>query len=636
MPLLRLEEISLAYGHIPLLARVNLQIDDGERVCLVGRNGAGKTTLLRVITGAVTPDEGDIWRKDTLRVAHLEQEVPPDTDQTIFEVVAGGLGELGSLLTEYHQMTHGPDALDRASLRGLAELQTRIETLGGWNINQKVATVLTRLSLPGDKRLSDCSGGIRRQVMLARALVCEPDLLLLDEPTNHLDINAIIWLESYLVNFQGALIFITHDRSFVRRLATRIVELDRGKLISFPGNYDTYLRKKDELLEIEERAIAKFDKKLAEEEAWIRQGIKARRTRNEGRVRALHALRREKAQRLETQNKARFGIDAGNLSGKLVVDVRRVSFRYDEHWIVRDWSVRILRRERVGVLGPNGSGKSTLLKLILGELKPTSGEVVLGTRLQVVYFDQHRRMLDLEKTVRENLSDSDYVTVKGRSRHVIGYLKDFLFAPDRIDSPVKSLSGGERNRLLLAKIFTRSANMIVLDEPTNDLDVDTLELLEDLLADYEGTLLLVSHDRTFLDNVVTSTLVFEGDGKFGEYAGGYEDWERYQRPIPPFAEAQKAVKVNAQENAETDKLIGTPRKLTYKEQRERQNLPNRIEALEAEQGELHKLMAEADFYRQPGDKIAASIERLETVKRELEACYERWQFLESVAKRASY
>jgi ABC transport system ATP-binding/permease protein len=636
MPLLRLEEISLAYGHIPLLARVNFQVDEGERVCLVGRNGAGKTTLLRIITGAATPDEGDIWRKDTLRVAHLEQEVPPDTDQTIFEVVAGGLGELGSLLTEYHQMTHRADTLDQAALRGLAQLQARIETLGGWHVNQKVATVLTRLSLPGDRRLSDCSGGIRRQVMLARALVCDPDLLLLDEPTNHLDINAIIWLESYLVNFQGALIFITHDRSFVRRLATRIVELDRGKLISFPGDYDTYLRKKDELLEIEERAIAKFDKKLAEEEAWIRQGIRARRTRNEGRVRALRSLRREKAQRLEAQNKARFGIDAGNLSGKLVVDVRRVSFRYDEHWIVRDWSVRILRRERVGILGPNGSGKSTLLKLILGELKPNSGEVVLGTRLQVVYFDQHRRMLDLEKTVRENMSDSDYVTVKGRARHVIGYLKDFLFAPERIDSPVKSLSGGERNRLLLAKIFTRSANMIVLDEPTNDLDVDTLELLEDLLADYEGTLLLVSHDRTFLDNVVTSTLVFEGNGKFGEYAGGYEDWERYQRPIPPFAEAQKRVKANPRATGEKVKLIDTPRKLTYKEERERQNLPDRIEALEAEQGELHKLMGEADFYRQPGDKIAAIIERLETVKRELEACYERWQFLESVANRASH
>jgi ATP-binding cassette subfamily F protein uup len=631
MALLRLEEISLAYGHIPLLTHSDFQIDAGERVCLVGRNGTGKTTLLRVITGAVVPDEGVIWRMDTLRVAHLEQEVPPDTDQRIFEVVAGGLGELGGLLTEYHQMTHQASVPDGATLHGLAQLQARIETLGGWNINQKVETVLTRLSLPGDKRFSDCSGGIRRQVMLARALVCEPDLLLLDEPTNHLDINAITWLESYLLTFRGALIFITHDRTFVRRLATRIVELDRGKLKSFPGNLDAYLRKKDELLEIEERAIAKFDKKLAEEEAWIRQGIKARRTRNEGRVRALHALRREKAQRLEAQGKARFGIDAGNLSGKLVADVRRVSFRYDQHWIIRDWSTRILRGERVGILGPNGSGKSTLLKLILGELAATSGEVVLGTRLQVAYFDQHRRMLNLEKTVRQNMSDSDYVTVKGRSRHVIGYLKDFLFVPERIDSPVKALSGGERNRLLLAKIFTRSANMIVLDEPTNDLDVDTLELLEDLLADYDGTLLLVSHDRTFLDNVVTSTLVFEGDGKFGEYAGGYEDWERYQRPIPAApVEPQKTGKEPPQTIVKKSPS-NKSRKLTFKEQRERESLPERIEALEAEQAQLHKLMGEADFYRQSSDQIAATMERLETVKGDLEACYERWQTLESVA-----
>jgi len=632
MPLLRLEEISLAYGHFPLLARVDFQIDAGERVCLVGRNGTGKTSLLRIIAGAVAPDEGEMWRMDTLRVAHLEQEVAPETDQTVFEVVAGGLGQLGSLLTQYHQITHQATPTEPAALEGLGRLQASIETLGGWNTNQRVETVLTRLSLPGDKRLSDCSGGIRRQVMLARALVCEPDLLLLDEPTNHLDINAITWLENYLLAYQGALIFVTHDRTFVRRLATRIVEMDRGKLTSFPGNLDAYLGKKDELLEIEERAAAKFDKKLAEEEAWVRKGIKARRTRNEGRVRALQALRREKAQRLEAQGKARFGIDVGNMSGKLVIDVRRVSFRYGDHWIIRDWSTRILRGERVGILGPNGSGKSTLLKLILGELEPTSGEVVLGTRLQVAYFDQHRRMLDPEKTVRENMSDSDYVTVKDRSRHVIGYLKDFLFAPERIDSPVKALSGGERNRLLLAKIFTRSANMIVLDEPTNDLDVDTLELLEDLLADYDGTLLLVSHDRTFLDNVVTSTLVFEGDGKFGEYAGGYEDWESYQRAIPTVpVESQKAAKDIPRAGAEKDHRIDKRRKLTYKEQRERETLPDRIETLEAEQAQLHALMGDGNFYRQTSDKITIAMERLETVKRELEACYERWQTLESVA-----
>jgi ABC transport system ATP-binding/permease protein len=632
MPLLRLDQISLAYGHLPLLTHVDFQIEAGERVCLVGRNGTGKTTLFRVITGAAVPDKGEIWRMDTLRVAHLEQEVRPDTDQTIFEVVASGLGEIGELLSEYHHLTHHQDLGRRESLRELAQLQTRIETLDGWNVNQKVETVLTRLGLPEDKKLADCSGGTRRQIMLARALVSAPDLLLLDEPTNHLDINAITWLEKYLENYHGALMFITHDRTFVRRLATRIVELDRGKLTSFPGNFDAYLQKKDELLDIEERAYAKFDKRLAEEEAWIRRGIKARRTRNEGRVRALQALRREKAQRLEVQGRARFGLDAGAMSGKLVVDVRRISFRFGDNQILRDFSTRILRGERVGVIGPNGCGKSTLLCLILGELEPSSGQVVLGTRLQVAYFDQHRRTLDPEKTVRENMSDTDYVTVKGRSRHVIGYLKDFLFPPQRIDSPVKALSGGERNRLLLAKIFTQPANMIVLDEPTNDLDVDTLELLEELLSEYEGTLLLVSHDRTFLDNVVTSTLVFEGDGRFQEYAGGYEDWERYQRQIPAApAEIPKRAIAQPTPTSSTAATGERPRKLTYKERRELESLPEKIESLEAEQFELHALIGKADFYRQSSEKITATLQRLETVKGELEAAYERWQELESVA-----
>jgi ATP-binding cassette subfamily F protein uup len=636
MPLLRLDHISHAYGHVPLLTRVDFQIDAGERVCLIGRNGSGKTTLFRIISGSVVPDEGEIWHMETLRVAHLEQEVPPDTDETIFEVVAGGLGELGALLTEYHNLTHYSQLARRDALRDLAQLQARIETLDGWNINQKVEIVLTRLNLPEDKPLVDCSGGTRRQVMLARALVSAPDLLLLDEPTNHLDINAINWLEKYLLGYNGAVMFITHDRTFVRRLATRVIELDRGQLISFAGDFDRYLLKKDELLEIEERALAKFDKKLAEEEAWIRRGIKARRTRNEGRVRALQALRKEKAERLENQGKARFSLDSGAISGKLVVDVRRVSFRYDDKLIIRDLSTRILRGDRVGIIGPNGSGKSTLLKLILGELEPTSGEVVLGTRLQVAYFDQHRRLLDAEKTVRENLSDSDYVTVRGRSRHVIGYLKDFLFPPQRIDSPVEALSGGERNRLLLAKIFIQSANLIVLDEPTNDLDVETLELLEELLSEYEGTILLVSHDRTFLDNVVTSTLVYEGDGKFTEYAGGYEDWERYQRPIPD-APAEPRKRLNAQpiprpvESQRSEK----PRKLTYKEQRELAALPVKIEALEAEHADLHALMGEAEFYRQTSAKITATMDRMEAVKAELEAAYQRWQELEALTPSAN-
>jgi ABC transport system ATP-binding/permease protein len=628
MTLFRLDNVSLAYGHIPLLSHADFQIDAGERVCLVGRNGAGKSTLLRVITGAATADEGEIWRQETLRTGHLEQEVPPDADQTIFQVVAAGLGELGALLAEYHEASHAAGAAERATLARLAGLQARIEAEGGWNIHQKVETVLTRLSLPAEKSLADCSGGIRRQVMLARALVAEPDLLLLDEPTNHLDISAITWLEKYLLAYRGALIFITHDRTLVKRLATRIVDLDRGKLASFPGDYDSYLRKKDELLEIEARAAAKFDKKLAEEETWIRRGVKARRTRNEGRVRALQAMRRERGRRLAMLGKARFGIDAGELSGKLVVDLRRVRFAYGDNVIVRDLSTAILRGDRVGIIGPNGSGKSTLLKLVLGEIAPTAGQVVRGTRLQVAYFDQHRRRLDPEKTVRENMSEgSDYVTVKGRSRHVIGYLKDFLFPPQRIDSPVKSLSGGERNRLLLAKIFTRSVNMMVLDEPTNDLDVDTLELLEDLLADYKGTLLLVSHDRTFLDNVVTSTLVFEGDGKIGEYVGGYEDWARYR----DLAAAERIEAAPKRPDA-ARAIAKEPRarrsgKLSFKEQRELDGLPGKIASLETEQAELQTALSDAEFHRRPRDKIAAAIERLEAVSKELEECYARWELL---------
>jgi ATP-binding cassette subfamily F protein uup len=632
MPLLRLDNVSLAYGHLPLLASIDFQIDPRERVCLVGRNGTGKTTLFRVITGMAIPDRGEVWRAETLRVAHLEQEVPPDTDQTIFQVVAGGLGEVGSLLTEYHQVTQAARVDEGFSLQQLGRLQARIEARDGWNINQKVETVLTRLNLPEDKRLVDCSGGTRRQVMLARALVCEPDLLLLDEPTNHLDISAITWLEKHLLSYNGAVMFITHDRTFVRRLATRIVELDRGHLASFLGDFDGYLRKKDELLEIEERAGAKFDKKLAEEEAWIRRGVKARRTRNEGRVRALQALRQEKAQRLEAQGKARFGIDSGASSGKLVVDLRKVSFSYGENTVIRELSTRILRGDRVGIIGPNGSGKSTLLKLILGELQPTSGAVVLGTRLQVAYFDQHRRLLDPEKTVRENMSDSDYVTVRGHSRHVIGYLKDFLFPPQRIDSPVDALSGGERNRLLLAKIFTQSANMMVLDEPTNDLDVDTLELLEELLAEYQGTLLLVSHDRTFLDNVVTSTLVFEGEGQFNEYAGGYDDWERYQRQLPEAPIPPPRRPIATPRTDPSAKRVDGPRKPTYKEQRELETLPGRIESLEKEQRELHVRMGEGDFYRQPNATITAAMDRLESLKLELEAIYQRWQELESLSR----
>ena len=631
MPLLRLDGVSLAYGHLPLLSRVDFQIEPSERVCLVGRNGAGKSTLLRVLKGALLPDEGDIWRHNALRIAHLEQEVPPDSEETIYEVVAAGLGDLGELLTEYHQATQAAGVGERPSLQRMAELQVRIDALAGWNIEQKVQTVLTRLGLFADQCFARCSGGIRRQTMLARALVSEPDLLLLDEPTNHLDIEAINWLEHFLLDYRGALIFITHDRMFLRHLATRIIELDRGKLSSFSSDFDAYLSKKEELLEIETRAAANFDKKLAEEEAWIRQGIKARRTRNEGRVRALQAMRRQRSQRLGAPGQVRFGLDAGTLSGKLVVDLRGVSFAYGNDIIIRGLSTTILRGDRIGIIGPNGCGKTTLLKLILGEITPTSGKVVIGSRLKIAHFDQHRRELDLDKTVRENITDgSDYVTVQGRSRHVIGYLRDFIFPPERIDSPVKALSGGERNRLLLAKIFTQSANMLVLDEPTNDLDVETLELLENLLADYQGTLLLVTHDRTFLDNVVTSTLVFEGEGKVGEYAGGYQDWELQRMAALP-KEGPKITVPSPVVTTITEKTNDKHRKLSYKERRELEALPKKIEVLEAEQSTLHGLMSDGDFYRQPGDKITAAIERLRALNNELEACYARWETLEARA-----
>ncbi|MDH5712152.1 MAG: ATP-binding cassette domain-containing protein [Gammaproteobacteria bacterium] len=629
MPLLSLSDVSLAYGHHPLLKQVDFQIDKGERVCLVGRNGTGKSTLFRVISHQAEPDEGEVWRKDTLRVAYLEQEVPTDSADTIYQVVASGLGEMGQLLTDYHNAVHHVG--DELSLDRLHELQHRIEVQDGWNINQKVETILSRLDLDADKKLIDCSGGMRRRVLLARALVSEPDLLLLDEPTNHMDIAAITWLEEYLLNFKGALIFITHDRTFLSHLATRIIELDRGALSSFPGSYDAYLTKKAELLEAEERANAKFDKKLSEHEVWIRQGIKARRTRNEGKVRRLQEMRRQAGERIKQQGKVNFSLNSSEQSGKIVVDLRHIHFQYDDTPIINDLSSRIMRGDRIGIIGPNGSGKSTLLKIILGELKPQQGDMVMGTKLQLAYFDQHRGDLDPEKTVRDNISEgSDHVMVRGRSRHVISYLRDFLFPPERIDSPVKILSGGERNRLLLAKIFLQSANLMVLDEPTNDLDVDTLELLEDLLSDYDGTLLLVSHDRAFLDNVVTSTIAFEGNGEVHEYVGGYEDWLRQTRSrqqeekdSPPKAVEQK------QTNSTTPR---SKQKLSYKDQRELDSLPGQIEQLENEQSKLQLEMAQPGFYQQASEKIKHTLERVELIEQELAVAFERWEYLDGIGK----
>ena len=640
MPLLTLKDVSLAYGNLSLLEKVNFNISSGERICLVGRNGTGKSTLFRVISDIIQPDEGDVWRQDTLKISYLEQEVPADTSQTIYEVVSEGLGHIGQILIEYHNLAQAMDqATDQAidhtidtSIKKLAELQQKIEVLDGWNLSQKIETVLSRLSLPEDKPIADCSGGIRRRTMLAQALVSEPDLLLLDEPTNHMDIKAINWLEEFLLAYQGALIFITHDRTFLKHLATRIVELDRGNFVSFKGDFDYYLKKKDELLREEIRENAKFDKKLAEEEVWIRQGIKARRTRNEGRVRALEELRKERSHRQEVKGTVKLAIDDRDVSGKRVADLAHVNFSYDEEILIRDFSTTILRGDRIGIIGPNGSGKTTLLKLILGELKPDSGRVTMGTRLDCVYFDQQRQQLDLEKTVRENISDGkDIISVKGRSRHVISYLKDFLFPPEQIDSPVKTLSGGERNRLMLANLFTKPANMMVLDEPTNDLDVDTLELLEELLAEYEGTLLLVSHDRTFLDNVVTSTLVFEEDGKVGEYVGGYEDWIRQRKPNKSSTlsgkSSSKKIKISKQENNKNNS--SEKKKLGFNEKRELASLPDNIEAMENQQQALEQRIGQSNFYQQEKDVISETMSTLKQLQGELKESYERWEYLAS-------
>jgi ABC transport system ATP-binding/permease protein len=494
MSVLRLSNVHLAYGHHPLLAGVDLVLERRERVALVGRNGTGKSSLLKILSGAIQPDEGERWVADGARIAYLQQEVPEQAGASVFEVVAAGLGE-----TE------------------------------AWDRDHRVDALLMSMNLPGDKPMGECSGGIRRRALLAQALVGEPDVLLLDEPTNHLDIEAIAALEAALLQYRGAVVFVTHDRALIERLAERIIELDRGRLASFPGNYRTYLTRKAAMLEDEARADARFDKALAEEEVWIRQGIKARRTRNEGRVRRLEQMRRDRAERIGPKGQVKLAVERGGESGALVAELEHVSFGHDRP-IIEDFSIRIMRGDRIGIIGPNGCGKTTLLRILLGQLQPDSGTVTLGTRLGVAYFDQQRDQLRLEDTVRDNVVEgSDYINVGGRSRHVIGYLQDFLFEPARSNSPVKSLSGGERNRLLLARLFSKPANVLVLDEPTNDLDIETLELLEELLCDYDGTVLLVSHDRAFLDAVVTGTIVFEGDGRLREYVGGYSDWVRQRR-----------------------------------------------------------------------------------------------------------
>jgi len=639
MLLAKLTNACLAYGVHHLLDNVEFQVDDNERISIIGRNGTGKTSLLNVLADLAALDSGEVWYRAGLRVAYLTQDISEYPQSDVYSVVSSGLPEVGELLAEYHIVSHqvaGARSDDQALLKKMAQLQQQLEHHDGWNLDQKISTVCSQLDLQVDELFADLSGGTQRRVLLAKALVSDPDLLLLDEPTNHLDIARIQWLEEYLLNFRGSLIFVTHDRLFLQHLATRIVELDRGVLTSYPGNYEKYELAKQKALEEEQIQNAKFDKKLAEEERWIRQGIKARRTRNEGRVRALKSLRKERSQRREITGNVKMNLESSQASGKRVAVLDDVCFAYpDGQPVIQHFSTRIMRGDRIGIIGPNGCGKSTLIKLLMDQLQPQSGTIDLGTNLQTLYFDQQREQLDPDKSVIDNLGlGTDYVTINGKSKHVIGYLQDFLFLPQRTQSPVRALSGGEKNRLLLARLFTRPANLLILDEPTNDLDVESLELLEELVSEYSGTIILVSHDRAFLDNIVTSVWVFEGDGVIEEYVGGYSDWyTQHQRKL---ADAEKVVggKTNATPKAEFIKqsVKSIPpqpaKKLSYKEQRELEQLPGMIENLETEKQAMEERMGQSDFYQQEQQQIKSSLQRLDELNALLENAYQRWGQLE--------
>jgi ABC transport system ATP-binding/permease protein len=639
MPLIQFQAVDYGVGGPPLLEKVDLAIEAGERVCIVGRNGEGKSTLLRLLGGEIAPDDGKVVAQDGVRRARLAQEVPQDLQGNVFDVVAAGLGNLGVLLAEYHRLAGQHD------LAALGAVQARIEAGHGWDLDRRVQQVLSRLDLPEAADFAALSGGMKRRVLLARALVSAPDLLLLDEPTNHLDIDAIAWLEEFLRGFAGSIVFVTHDRSFLRALATRIVEIDRGRVTSWPGDYANYLRRREERAHAEAQANALFDRKLAQEEVWIRQGIKARRTRNEGRVRDLQALRRERARRREAAGSARMTLTDAAPTGRKVIEARNVDFAWSpaegRALVLEDFSTTILRGDRVGVIGPNGSGKSTLLRVLLGDLAPQRGEVVRGTNLKVAYFDQHRAALREDLNALDNVAGGrEYIETGGSRKHVLGYLQDFLFSAERARAPITRLSGGERNRLLLARLFAQPANLLVMDEPTNDLDVETLELLEELLGAWSGTLLLVSHDREFIDNVVTSTLVLEGGGRVGEYVGGYADWLRQRAPTnaptaarnpgasrdPASSSAQAAAPDSGLRRNDEQKL---KRRLSYNDARELEALPARIEALEAEIAERTQAMHDPAFFRQDGDAIAAANAALAVLQSELDAAYQRWQSLEA-------
>ncbi len=631
MSVISLSNAQLAYGHVALLDHAEFSLEAGERVGLIGRNGTGKSSLLKVIAGEARVDDGLLTLQQGLRIAYVEQEPAFDPSRSVFDAVAEGLSEILALIREYDQVTAGlGQGDDTALLERMQRLQSRIDTVDGWNLDNRVATTLQKLGLDRERLLGTLSGGMKKRVALARALVTAPDVLVLDEPTNHLDFASILWLEDLLKEFRGSLLFITHDRRFLDNVATRIVELDRGKLQSYPGNFSAYQVRKADQLAVEEIEHAKFDKLLAQEEVWIRKGIEARRTRNEGRVRRLEALRVERARRRDQQGQVKMELGSGERSGKIVAELIDVDKSYDGRPIVKRFSTIVQRGDKVGLIGVNGAGKTTLLRLILGEEKPDAGTLRLGSRLQVAYFDQMREQLSDDASLADTISPgSDWVEINGQRRHVMTYLGDFLFAPERARSPVKTLSGGERNRLLLARLFAKPANVLVLDEPTNDLDIDTLELLEQLLEDYDGTVFLVSHDRTFLDNVATQVFVAEGGGVWREYIGGYEDWERVKKSRPEAPKEDVKPSVKSKETAAAPTTAAKPKKLSFKEQRELEQLPQQIADLEAEQATISARLADPELYRRQPDEVQTLNQRFAEIDQLLMESLERWEAIEA-------
>ncbi|PMM05678.1 ABC transporter ATP-binding protein [Vibrio kanaloae] len=634
MALLTIHNGQLAFGDHPLLDRADFALQENERVCLVGRNGAGKSTLMKILSGNIIMDDGKMQITQDVVVSRLEQDPPRNEEGTVYDYVAGGLAEIGEQLKIYHDLLDliGTDPSEK-NLNRLTRVQEQLDHANAWRFEDRVSNVMAALKLTAETKLTDLSGGWQRKAALARALVCDPDVLLLDEPTNHLDVATIEWLEGFLKDFRGSIIFISHDRAFIKSMATRIVDLDRGKLSSFPGDYENYLVDKEEALRVEEMQNAEFDKKLAQEEVWIRQGIKARRTRNEGRVRALKKLREERLNRREVQGKAIIQIDDGQRSGKIVFEAENINFGFEGKEIVKDFSFNIMRGDRIALIGPNGCGKSTVLKLLLDQLKPDSGRLHCGTKLEVAYFDQYREILDPEKSVIDNLADGKQeVTVGGRERHALSYLQDFLFSPKRARTPVKALSGGEKNRLLLARIFLKSNNLLILDEPTNDLDIETLELLEDLLANYQGTLLLVSHDRQFVDNTVMTSWIFEGNGVIEEFVGGYHDAQQQRKQALEYRQVEKPSKPEkvVEETSKTAPVKAKPKKLSYKLQRELEALPMRLEELETQIETLQEEVNDPSFFSKSVEQTQPVLDKLSATEQELEVAFERWEELEAL------